>query len=81
MSSTRLELIEVRNVPTGVSPALPVHVGVGHSAYQVVDLDASVASLVASGGSLVGEIVEFSEGRAVYCWSPVGTVIELEEAS
>lgn len=81
MSTTRLELIEVREVPTGLSPALPVHVGVGHGAYQVVDLDASIAGLIAAGGSLVGEIVDFSEGRAVYCWSPAGTVVELEEAS
>lgn len=81
MSTTRLELIEVREVPTGLPPALPVHVGVGHGAYQVVDLDASIAGLIAAGGSLVGEIVDFSEGRAVYCWSPAGTVVELEEAS
>lgn len=80
MSSTRLELIAVRNVPTGLPAGLPVHVGVGHDAYQVRDLDESIAALVDRGGSPVGEIVDFSEGRAVYCWTPAGTVVELEEA-
>lgn len=78
-TSTRLELIEVRNVPAGLDPRLPVHVGVGHGAYQVADLEGSVAALVDRGGSLMGEIVEFSEGPAVYCWSPTGTVVELEQ--
>lgn len=79
-SGTLLELIEVRNVPAGLDPRLPVHIGVGHGAYQVKSLDESIAGLVDSGGSLIGEIVEFSEGSAVYCWSPTGTVVELEEA-
>lgn len=80
LSDTRLELVEVRDLPDGLDPRLPVHVGVGHGAYQVRDLEASIAGLVDAGGSLLGEIVEFSEGRAVYCWSPAGTVVELEEA-
>lgn len=79
-TGTLLELIEVRDVPPGLDPRLPVHVGVGHGAYQVKDLDTSIAGLVQAGGSLLGEIVEFSEGRAVYCWSPTGTIVELEEA-
>ena len=79
-SGTRLELIDVRDVPEGLDPRLPVHVGVGHGAYQVRELEASIDALVARGGSLMGEIVMFEEGRAVYCWGPTGTVIELEEA-
>lgn len=78
-SGTRLELIAVRGVPEGIDPRLPVHVGVGHGAYQVADLEASIADLVERGGSLMGEIVEFEEGPAVYCWSPTGTVVELEQ--
>lgn len=78
-SGTRLELIAVRGVPEGLDPRLPVHVGVGHGAYQVADLEASIAGLVERGGSLMGEIVEFEEGPAVYCWSPTGTVVELEQ--
>ncbi len=80
ISAVRLELLEVRGVPDGTPANLPVHVGVGHGAYQVRDLDASLAALWAAGGAPMGEIVEFEEGRAVYCWSPAGTVIELEEA-
>ncbi|WP_159502086.1 VOC family protein [Microbacterium sp. 18062] len=79
-SATRLELIEVRGVPVGTPPELPVHVGVGHGAYQVRDLDAALTRLVADGGRPIGEVVEFAEGPAVYCWTPAGTVVELEEA-
>ncbi|MDH6181072.1 catechol 2,3-dioxygenase-like lactoylglutathione lyase family enzyme [Microbacteriaceae bacterium SG_E_30_P1] len=79
-SGTLLELLEVRNVPSGLDPRLPVHVGVGHGAYQVRDLEASVDLLTAAGGNAMGEIVSFEEGRAIYCWSPAGTVVELEEA-
>jgi len=79
-SGTRLELIQVFNLPDGVPATHPVHVGVGHGAYQVRDLDASLAALVADGGRAMGEIVDFEEGRAVYCFTPVGTVVELEEA-
>ena len=79
-SSTRLELIEVRGVPVGTDPRMPVHVGVGHGAYQVRQLEESIDGLLSQGGALMGEIVEFDEGRAVYCWGPTGTVIELEEA-
>ena len=79
-TGTRLELIEVRGVPAGCDPALPVHVGVGHGAYQVRDLEASVAALIEDGGSAMGEIVMFEEGPAIYCWTPAGTVVELEQA-
>ncbi len=78
-SATRLELIRVYNVPSDAPAALPVHVGIGHGAYQVSNLEASLAALVSAGGAPIGEIVEFSEGPAVYCWTPAGTVIELEE--
>ncbi|WP_158861693.1 VOC family protein [Leifsonia sp. AG29] len=80
-SGTRLELLEVRGVPAGTPSRFPVHVGVGHSAFQVRDLEASVYALIDAGGSAMGEIVQFEEGRAVYCWTPAGTVVELEEAS
>lgn len=80
VSGTRLELLEVRNVPEGTPPGMPVHPGVGHTAFQVRDLEASVRALVKEGGSPIGEIVQFEEGPAIYCWSPLGTVVELEEA-
>ncbi|MFT4084172.1 MAG: VOC family protein [Nocardioides sp.] len=77
---TRLELLEVRGVPAGTPPWMPVHVGIGHGAYQVRDLDASLRALLRAGGVALGEVVDFAEGRAVYCRSSTGTVIELEEA-
>lgn len=79
-SGTRLELLEVRGVPEGTPSNLPVHIGVGHGAYQVRDVEASLAALTRVGGRAMGEIVEWPEGVAVYCWTPIGTVVELEEA-
>ncbi|WP_375386140.1 VOC family protein [uncultured Microbacterium sp.] len=81
LSPVRLELITVRGVPDGLDSRLPVHVGVSHTAFQVEDLDGSVAYVCAAGGRAVGEIVEFAEGRAVYYYTSAGTVLELEEAS
>lgn len=79
-TGTRIELIEVRGVPAGLPAWMPVHVGVGHTAYQVRDLDASSAVLADDGWRPLGELVEFEEGRAGYFVSRAGTVIELEEA-
>lgn len=79
LSPVRLELIRVWDVPVGLDASLPVHVGIGHAAFKVRDLEASLAAVVAAGGRPLGEIVEFSEGRAVYCATPAGTVLELEE--
>ncbi len=81
LSPVRLELITVHGLPDGLDPRLPVHVGVGHTAFQVEDLETSIAQISAAGGRLLGEIVEFAEGRAVYCYTNAGTVLELEEAS
>lgn len=78
LAPVRLELIAVRGVPGGLNPALPVHVGVGHHAYVVDDLAVAIQSVIASGGSLIGEVVDFEEGPAAYCWTPAGTVVELE---
>lgn len=78
LSDVRLELVRTYDVPPGLDPRLPVHVGVGHGAYVVDDLDAALAALEAAGGRAMGEVVEFDEGPAVYCWSPSGTVVELE---
>lgn len=78
LSPVRLELIQVRGVPAGLDPRLPVHVGVGHGAYLVDDLEAAVAAVVHAGGRALGEIVAFDEGPAVYCWTAAGTILELE---
>lgn len=78
LAPVRVELIQVRGLPEHLDPALPVHVGIGHHAYVVDDLDAAIRSVADLGGSLMGEIVEFDEGPAAYCWTPAGTVVELE---
>ena len=59
--------------------ALPVHVGIAHTAYLVEDLGAAAELIERAGGSMLGEIVEFSEGPAAYFRTPGGTVIEIEE--
>lgn len=79
LSGQILELLEFTGVPEGTNPRMPVWPGVGHACYLVEDIDSSLTALKDAGGSAIGEIVTFPEGRAVYCWSPSGTVVELEE--
>jgi hypothetical protein len=78
-AAERLELLAFRDVPDDADPRLPVRPGQSHVAYVVEDVDRAVDALVRAGGSQVGEIVQFAEGRGVYCWTPHGTVVELEE--
>ncbi|GAA1575059.1 VOC family protein [Leucobacter aridicollis] len=78
-ADTRLELIRVHAVPAGLDPSLPVHVGVGHTAFLVTDIAAAVEATRRAGGEMLGEIVEFSEGPAAYLRSPGGIIFELEE--
>ncbi|MFV0375598.1 VOC family protein [Microbacterium sp.] len=79
-ASTRIEVLQVRHLPDDVPGWMPVHVGVGHTAYQVDNIRASVAALCERGGRILGEIVEFEEGPAAYVVTPARTIIELEEA-
>lgn len=76
-----LELIQFRNIPSGVDDRLPLQPGRAHVAYLVPDLDRAVWEHRHAGGEMLGDITEFSEGRAVYCADPSGAVIEWEEAT
>ena len=76
---TRMELIQVYGVPAGLDPSLPVHVGVGHTAFLVTDIRAAVVATELAGGEILGEIVEFAEGPAAYLRSPGGTIFEIEQ--
>jgi catechol 2,3-dioxygenase-like lactoylglutathione lyase family enzyme len=79
LSGQIVELLEFSEVPAGTDSRMPVWPGIGHACYLVENIDDSLAALLAAGGSTIGEVVTFPEGRAVYCWSPSGTVVELEE--
>lgn len=75
-----LEFIEFSGIPADVDHRLPVQPGRAHTAYLVPDLERAVWELERAGGEMLGQITEFSEGRAVYCADAHGTVIEWEEA-
>jgi predicted enzyme related to lactoylglutathione lyase len=45
----------------------------------VDDLDIALERLEKSGGTRLGKVTEFAEGKAVYCADQFGTVVELEE--
>lgn len=79
-SETLLELIHFRNIPADYRGKAPVEPGRSHVALLVPNLDKAVDQVLASGGQLIGEVTEFSEGWAVYLADPVGNVVELEEA-
>jgi len=80
-SNQYLEVIQFRGVPDDADPRLPIWPGRAHTAYLVPDLDQAIAHTVASGGAVLGQITEFSEGRAVYCAGQHGIVVEWEEAA
>jgi catechol 2,3-dioxygenase-like lactoylglutathione lyase family enzyme len=81
MSGQVLEFIEFRNVPIDCDPMMPVWPGRAHTAYLVADLERAVAALVSAGGTMLGQVTEFAEGRAVYFADRTGAVVELEEAA
>ena len=79
VSNHVLELIQFVNVPENLNPILPIAPGRSHTAYLVDDLEFALESLLKSGGTKLGKVTEFAEGKAVYCADQFGTVIELEE--
>lgn len=80
LSSELLELIEFRNVPASYLGSAPVQPGRAHNAFLVADLERAVAKVEELGGALLGQITEFSEGRAAYLTDGAGNALELEEA-
>lgn len=79
ISNHVLELIQFFNVPENINPILPIAPGRSHTAYLVDDLEIALERLVKSGGTKLGKVTEFAEGKAVYCADQYGTVVELEE--
>mgnify|MGYP001212195631 CR=1 FL=1 len=67
-------------VPDG-DPQAPAHVpGIRHIAFEVDDLDDTLARLHAHGGRLVGEIEAYKDVyRLCYLRGPEGIIIELAE--
>ena len=79
VSNHVLELIQFVNVPENLNPILPIAPGRSHTAYLVDDLDIALERLEKSGGTRLGKVTEFAEGKAVYCADQFGNVVELEE--
>ncbi len=80
LSGQVLEFIQFGNVPDDLDDRYPLRPGRAHTAYLTNDIDRAVDVTLRAGGAILGEITEFSEGRAVYCADRHGTVIEWEEA-
>lgn len=79
--STLLELIAFHDVPVGREDHAPVRPGHGHVCLGVTDFDDALARAQRHGAALVGEVVAYPEGRAVYLRVPGGSVLELEEVA
>ena len=80
VSGHRLELIAFH--PPGGSAAgdpLPLRPGTAHAAFIVPDLISARAVIEAYGAVVLGEIVGFDDGPALYARVPGGAFIELEE--
>ena len=78
----RLELVKFRNPtsPDGDRHA-PANVpGLRHVAFQVDDIDATVADLRARGGQLIGEVEQYQDVyRLCYVRGPAGIIVALAE--
>lgn len=74
-----LEFIQFYDIPANADRRLPIWPGRSHIAFLVPDLDAAVGAITTAGGRPVGEITDFPEGPAIYCWAPGGGVIEFEQ--
>lgn len=81
MSGHVLELIQFTNTPTSQIVDAPIRPGQAHNAFLVSDLDHAIDDVKRNGGRVLGQITEFSEGRAVYCKEASGSFIELEETN
>lgn len=80
VSGQVLEFIQFKNVPDDLDDRYPLRPGRAHTAYLTHDIDLAVEETIKAGGVQLGEITDFSEGRAVYCADHNGTVIEWEES-
>jgi catechol 2,3-dioxygenase-like lactoylglutathione lyase family enzyme len=79
----RLELTKFRNPPlVDLEPAIapPNALGLRSVMFTVDSVDDTVAHLLASGGQLVGEIVEYeNKYRLCYMRGPAGIIVSLAE--
>jgi len=80
ISGQILELIRFRNLPANFDKDAPITPGRSHNAFLVENLEPAIAEVVRRGGRLLGQITEFSEGRAAYLTDGAGNAIELEES-
>ena len=80
VTGQRLELIAFhppRGVP--VADKRPLRPGAAHIAFVVADLATARMAVEAEGAMLLGDIVPFDEGPALYCRIPGGAFLELKE--
>jgi catechol 2,3-dioxygenase-like lactoylglutathione lyase family enzyme len=80
--SSKLELAKYRSpaYEGGGGPAPPNAPGIRHILFRVDDIEASLASLRAHGGELVGELVNYEDiYRLCYVRGPAGIIVELAE--
>jgi catechol 2,3-dioxygenase-like lactoylglutathione lyase family enzyme len=80
---TNGQMLELFQFVEPVHPSDPVHSSRGntlHVCLVVDDVDATVARLTASGGSIVFPLIEWGEHRLCYTKDPDGNVIEISDA-
>ncbi len=57
--------------------------GFGHLSFEVEDIHATLAAIIAAGGTALGEITDFGSAEKssliVYVRDPEGNVLELEQ--
>lgn len=77
----RMELFEFRHPKHGPHVVHATEGNVTHVGFQVDDVEATVARLLESGGSLVFPVTCWGDNLITYAMDPDGNVIELADAS
>lgn len=64
---------------TGAAFGFANGAGGSHIALEVPQLEQAIERVTAGGATVLGQITDFADCRAVYCSAPGGLLVELEE--
>ena len=77
-----LELLQYEKMPDRPLPQVNAP-GYGHIAFEIQDIDRTIAAILQSGGQKIGEITNFGSTEApvllIYMRDPEGNILELEQ--
>lgn len=77
--AVKIEVIKFEPGAELGQPSRPIARGMGHLALKLGGLDAALVRVQDLGAEILGEITQFSDGRAAYLGTPFGLFLELQD--